>query len=375
MPTAAALRLRRGDKDRLVALVRSPSVRTEVARLAGILILASEGVATVEIARRLGVSRPTVLAWRNRYRTAGIAALTGPEVPFPVSVDTEVEVITTTLRPPPGVPGSPLWTAARLADHLGIAFPEAVTEVWLKWDLQPARVDAFRLPSVPKLRADVQAVVALSLNPAGRALVVCVDDRPVRPASDARPNAASSTVSAPGRSKDRVPESSHDVHRAAAALAAALDSVPAQPVHRRGHASPLAHLLPFLQQVTAAHPGVRLQVIVDTAAAHPQPALKDWLVRRPLVTVHTTRTARWWTDIAAICATVADHPRDHTASPAQAAALAEAITGYSDDPRRAGQVFTWVTTADLPRWHPGTDHRAGDPAALQERVRVTLASA
>ena len=34
---------------------------------AKILLLAAEGVANTEIAERLGVSRPTVIAWRKRY--------------------------------------------------------------------------------------------------------------------------------------------------------------------------------------------------------------------------------------------------------------------------------------------------------------------
>lgn len=348
MPTAAALKLRRGDKDRLFALVRSPSVRTEVAKLAGILVLASEGVPTVDIARRLGVSRPTVLSWRNRYRTAGIAALTGPEVPYSLSAETEVEVVTTTLRPPAGLSGPAPWTASHLADHLGIRFPAAVTEVWLKWDLHPARVDAFRLPSAPRVRADVRAVVGLLWDPAGRALVVCIDDRPASSAPGTRPTRASSNV--PPQAV-RFPKSTHEVHRATTAMVTALDSLPTQRGDRSGHDAPSTHLLPFLEQVTAAHPSVRLQVIVDTATVPPDPVLSRWLVRHPRLTVHTTRTSRWWTDIAAICATVADQQQADTGSPASAtSALVDAITGSSDDLRRTGQGFTWITAVQLPRW-------------------------
>jgi transposase len=40
---------------------------------ARILLLAAEGVANSEIAERLGVSRPTVIAWRKRYVREGLA--------------------------------------------------------------------------------------------------------------------------------------------------------------------------------------------------------------------------------------------------------------------------------------------------------------
>jgi transposase len=39
---------------------------------AKILLLAAEGVANSEIAERLGVSRPTVIAWRKRYAGEGL---------------------------------------------------------------------------------------------------------------------------------------------------------------------------------------------------------------------------------------------------------------------------------------------------------------
>jgi transposase len=44
-------------------------VRVQRAR---ILLLAAEGMANNEIAERLGVSRPTVIAWRKRYTREGL---------------------------------------------------------------------------------------------------------------------------------------------------------------------------------------------------------------------------------------------------------------------------------------------------------------
>ena len=41
---------------------------------AKILLLAAEGVANTEIAERLGVARPTVIAWRKRYAREGLTA-------------------------------------------------------------------------------------------------------------------------------------------------------------------------------------------------------------------------------------------------------------------------------------------------------------
>jgi transposase len=40
---------------------------------AKLLLLAAEGVTNTEIAERLGVSRPTVIAWRKRYVREGLS--------------------------------------------------------------------------------------------------------------------------------------------------------------------------------------------------------------------------------------------------------------------------------------------------------------
>jgi len=56
-------------------MVRSSSIRAGLAQRARIVLLAAEGLANAEIARRTGTSRPTVVDWRARYDAGGIAAL------------------------------------------------------------------------------------------------------------------------------------------------------------------------------------------------------------------------------------------------------------------------------------------------------------
>ena len=75
MSVAAALVLRSGDESRLSSLVRSSTVEAGLAQRARIVLLAAQGVPNAEIARRVGVSRPTVIQWRNRYEAGGISAL------------------------------------------------------------------------------------------------------------------------------------------------------------------------------------------------------------------------------------------------------------------------------------------------------------
>ena len=68
---APALVLRDGDREELTRLVRSSSVRAGLAQRARIVLLAADGVSNTEIAERVGVSRPTVIGWRDRYAARG----------------------------------------------------------------------------------------------------------------------------------------------------------------------------------------------------------------------------------------------------------------------------------------------------------------
>ncbi len=94
-------------------------------------------VGTSEIVERVGVSRPTVIAWRKRYAAAGIAGLEDrPKPGRPAQVD-EVAVVLATLEPPPEKLGVTHWSSRLLADHLsgqGTAISNVwIARIWRKW--------------------------------------------------------------------------------------------------------------------------------------------------------------------------------------------------------------------------------------------------
>ena len=63
------------DRAELMRWTRSPSVQAGLAQRARIVLLADEGVGTNEIVHRVGVSKPTVIAWKKRYAAEGVAGL------------------------------------------------------------------------------------------------------------------------------------------------------------------------------------------------------------------------------------------------------------------------------------------------------------
>ncbi len=70
--TVAPLRLRTGDREVLEGWLRASSTPQSVAKRARIVLLAADGWSNTAIAEEVGVSRPTVIDWRNRYWQEGV---------------------------------------------------------------------------------------------------------------------------------------------------------------------------------------------------------------------------------------------------------------------------------------------------------------
>ena len=79
--------------------MRSSTVEAGLAQRARIVLLAAQGVPNAEIARRVGVSRPTVIQWRNRYGAGGISALGDLDRSGRPPVIDDVAVVIATVRP------------------------------------------------------------------------------------------------------------------------------------------------------------------------------------------------------------------------------------------------------------------------------------
>lgn len=170
---APALMLRDGDREELERLTRASSVRAGLARRARIVVLAADGVSNTEIADRIGVSRPTVLGWRDRYQATGIDGLADADrAGRPRQIDRSA-VLAATLTPPPKKYGIRHWSTRLLARHLKIS-DHSVAVIWRGYGIQPWRAESFRFPTDPQLEAKV---VGLYLDPPENTIVLSVDEK------------------------------------------------------------------------------------------------------------------------------------------------------------------------------------------------------
>jgi transposase len=302
------------DRAELARWLRAPSLRAGLAQRARIVLLADDGVGTNEIVHRVGVSKPTVIAWKRRYAEGGIAGLEDrPKPGRPATVD-EVAVVLATLEPPPEVLGVTHWSSRLLADQLGIS-NVWVARIWRKWGLQPWRRETFKFSTDPELEAKVRDVVGLYLNPPDKAIVLSIDEKSQIQALD---RTAPILPLRPGLPESR----SHDyVRHGTTTLFAALE-------------------------VAKAYPRKKLHIVVDNYATHKHPNVQAWLAKNPRVTLHFTPTSGSWLNMVEIFFGIITRQAIRRGTFTSVPDLIAAIGTFIDGWNERCQPFVWTKTAD-----------------------------
>jgi transposase len=323
----------------LTRWLRSSSIRSSLARRARIVLLAADGLSNVDIARRVGGSRQTVLDWRKRFEANGIDGLhDAPRSGRPPVVD-EVEVISRTLEPPPQRLGVTHWSTRLLAAELGISNVE-VGSIWRAWGIQPHRRESFKFSTDPALEAKVRDVVGLYLDPPERAVVLCVDEKSQVQALD---RTAPMLPLRPG-----LPEkAAHDYRRhgtttlfAALEIATGKVTHVCQPRHRH------QEFLRFLRQIAKTYPRQRLCIVADNYGSHSHPNVRAWLARHPRISLHFTPTSGSWLNMVEIFFSIITRQAIRRGSHASVADLKSAIDTYIDGWNDRAHPFTWTKAAD-----------------------------
>jgi len=175
---AATLTIDEKQKRQLESKARAGTTPQRVARKCEAILLASQGASNLSIARQTGLSRPTVLATRAAFTRGGIESLGRPakrQRPRPTLTPAlEQKILDTTLKTRP--PDATHWSVRGLARQLQVS-RMMVHRVWQRYDVQPHRVEKFKISNDPHFEEKVRDVVGLYLNPPDRALVLCVDEK------------------------------------------------------------------------------------------------------------------------------------------------------------------------------------------------------
>ncbi len=340
---AVALGLREGDREELSRLTRASSARAGRAQRARIVLLAADGESNTAIAAKVGVSRPTVIDWRNRYAAQGISGLDDdPRSGRPRTIDHR-DIVAATLKPPPKKYGVTHWSSRLLGRHLGIS-NGTVAKAWRDYGVAPWRVETFKFSTDPELVGKVIDVVGLYLAPPENAIVLCIDEKSQIQALD---RTAPMLPMQPGLPERRT----HDYKRhgtttlfAALEIATGKVTGACKPRHRH------QEFLAFLKQVARAYPddgtGRQLHLVMDNYAAHKRVEIRDWLKANPRIHVHFTPTSGSWLNLVEVWFGILERQAIHRGTFGSVKDLNTKIRAFVNGWNDRCHPFVWTKTAD-----------------------------
>src|SRR5438093_11942350 len=277
-------------RKRLEFLVRAGTTPQKLVQRARIVLLAAAGRPNAGIAREVGVSRPTVLLWRERFARGGVPGLSF-EKPRPgrkpaLSPARIQQVVEATLHTTPA--GATHWTVRTMAKAQGLGHT-TIHRIWRQHGLQPHRVETFKLSRDPRFVEKLRDVVGLYLDPPEHALVLSVDEKSQIQALDRTAPLLPLRPGLPARQ-------THDYQRhGTTTLFAALSLLDGKVI---GECLPRHRSREFIGFLARLHreapPDLALHVIVDNSSTHKSPLVKRWLTRHPRFTLHFIRTGSSW---------------------------------------------------------------------------------
>jgi transposase-like protein/transposase len=327
------------DRATLESLTRSRTAGAGQVERARIVLAVADGAGTTGTADLVGVSRPTVIKWRNRFARHGLAGLDDePRSGRPKTID-DAAILAATLDPPPDKLGVTHWSTRLLAAHLGIG-DATVARAWRKYGVKPWRRETFKFSTDPELEAKVRDVVGLYLDPPEKAIVLCVDEK--------------SQIQALNRTAPILPvrpglpeKATHDYQRNGtttlfAALEVATGKVTDQCYDRHGK----AEFLDFLTKVARAYPGRELHVVVDNYHTHKHDDINVWLAKNPRITLHFTPTSGSWLNLVEVFFGIITRQAIRRGSFDSVKQLVAAIGTFIEGWNDRCHPFTWTKTAD-----------------------------
>ncbi len=286
--------LRRGDRAVLEQRVRARTTPRRVLERARIVLASADGHAGEAICLELGVSRPTVSRWLDRYDAEGATGLLADRPragrPKQITVAMEATIIDATLHTPPPDQGTH-WSTRVMAAQAGV-HQTTVARIWRAHGIRPHRVETFKVSTDPEFVAKLRDVVGLYVDPPKRAVVFSVDEK-------SQSQALNRMQPGLPMKKGRAGTMTHDYERhETTTLFAALDVATGRiehachPRHRRDE------FLRFMTQIERRVPkGLGVHVILDDYTTHKTPEVIAWLQQHPRVHFHFTPTSASWLNL------------------------------------------------------------------------------
>ena len=309
---------------------------------AQIIRLAAEGFFSHDIARQLGVSRPTVQLWRDRFLALRLTGLE-KDAPRPgriprISHQKVASIINATLQTTP--PDATHWSTRSMAQACGIS-NATVCRIRQNHNLKPHLIETFKPSRDKHFIEKLHDIVGLYLNLPDKALVLCVDEKSQIQALDRTQLLFPLRPGIPARQ-------THDYTRhGTTTLFAALSMLDGKvigdcmPRHRH------QEFIRFLQLINVKTPSDSdLHLIVDNYGTHKHTRVKSWLKRHPRFHLHFIPTSSSWLNMVERWFRDITDKRIRRGSFKSVPNLIAAIMQYPEHHNQNPRVFIWSASVE-----------------------------
>lgn len=277
------------EKDVLLSWIRCGTTEHRLVERAKIILMASDGISTQTIARRLKTRPARVSKWRTRFARRGIEGLRDAlreGAPRRYGKDTERRIVAVLDEAPPQ--GYSTWTGALVAERLGNISRHHIWRVLKRHDIHLQRRHSWCISTDPQFAVKAADIVGLYLNPPENAAVLCVDEKPGIQALE-RAQGWLRLPSGKALTGYNHEYKRHGTTTLFAALEVATGMVKAGHYSRRRRREFLA----FMNEVVSSYPEKEIHVILDNLSSH-KPKVDQWLIRHKNIHFHYTPTHASW---------------------------------------------------------------------------------
>lgn len=334
--------LRRGDRAQLSRIIRSRTAPRRLVDRARIVLGSAAGQSGAALCQAVGVSRPTVTLWLDRYDAGGLAAILADE-PRPGrpkrtarEIDDEIVRRVQETAPPVGTH----WTTRHMAQQVGVS-KSHVSRIWHAHGLAPHRVDYFKISTDPLFVEKLRDVVGLYLDPPERAVVFSFDEKsPIQALDRTQPGLPLKS----GRAGTMTHEyKRHGTTRSLRRWMWSADRPCTKCMPRHRH----QEFLRFLRKLERSVPAeLDLHVILDNYGTQKHEKVRRWLARHPRVHFHFVPTSASWLNLVELLFNELERRQLKRLAVTHVAELIAAITAYLDRRYEDPVPFTWTASAD-----------------------------
>src|SRR5215472_11649812 len=277
LPPAPKLSLTDSERRQLLEISRHRGTPRGIVLRVDIVLGAADGIANHVLARKLSTSLPTVLLWRRRFDSGGLAAVLEDRPrsgrPKQISEEREAAIVEATMKTTPK--DATQWSVRAMAAAQKVS-SATVQRIWKKHKLQPHRVESFKFSNDPQFARKVRDIVGLYLNPPDKAMVLSVDEKSQIQALDRTQPILPLRPGVPARQ-------THDYERhGTTTLFAALNILEGHGIERCQPRHTHAEFIAFFDTIDRQTPRrQQIHLILDNYGTHPHPVVEAWFAAHP----------------------------------------------------------------------------------------------